>query len=148
MYKVPAEDARTDPETEKLFGQLLGNEQAFGIVFYTAEEASEEFRTDEGVPFFLSVILKRITVLKLPIGFSAGALLCFALYPKVVGAAVVMLIDLLGEFEGSRVALYDIEQMYPFGFYTQEAFIRRAEAIKADQCLPEAERVIKYSYVY
>lgn len=100
------------------------------------------------VPFLISIALKRVDALSLPISFSLGGLLAFGVFPDRAGASIAMLIDLLGEYRNKTVTLQDIMKVYPFGFYNEEALIRRIDEIKADAGKEASERKEEFSYVY
>ena len=107
----------------------------------TKEDLLKSFSESE-IPFPMGVVLKRIEGMKLPISFSLGGLLMTAVLPDRVGGVVIMLIDLLSEYEGQVVTVRKIAERYPFGFYSEEALIERIDALTAN---PSGET---FGYVY
>lgn len=105
-------------------------------------------KDENEVPPPLTIVLKRIEVLNLPITFTPESMMAFIIFPDRVGAVVVMLIDLLEAFEDEQVTLEKICRMYPMGFYNEEALEERIDFLKEDRCLPEDKRRCKFSSVY
>ena len=71
--------------------------------------------------FVIEAILKRITVLNLPIEFTPeGLIAAYAFTENVVGRAMLLLIDCLTLFEGKKVNANMLADVYPFGFYNEE----------------------------
>lgn len=106
------------------------------------DDLTERLSDKGGIPFPIGVVLKRVKAMSLPISFTFGALLTMAFMPDRVGGVVIMLIDLLTEYEGQVVTVEKVTQKYPYGFYSEHALIERIDGLKAD---PTKE---KFGYVY
>ena len=74
--------------------------------------------------FFTDVIDRRVEELKLPISFTNGARIAILSLIDRVEAAVVLLVDCLNAYEGRRVTVRMLADLYPTGFYDEETFIR------------------------
>jgi translation elongation factor EF-1beta len=86
-----------DPETDK---KML-------------EELSEDF--------IYNILEKRISVFNLPISFTIKAYLYICLLVEGnPGKAITILIDALTEYEGKKVDLEDLIELYLFGFYNEK----------------------------
>jgi len=75
----------------------------------------------------IQILKKRIEVLELPIKFNdyaLGAILSFCDRP---GAVVLLLIDCLQEYENEEVTVDKLVNLYPFGFYNEQAMIDRID---------------------
>lgn len=73
-------------------------------------------------PFLSQIVRKRIEVMKLPIKFTGQALMAINALTGVPGGAVVVLIDALTRHEGETVTMDKLSELYPFGFYDEDAF--------------------------
>jgi len=79
----------------------------------------EEIMAD--LPFVPQIIKRRVEVLNLPLVLTNTGLwgtICFAKNP---GQAVVLLIDFLTRYEGEKLTANKLCELYPFGFYNEDA---------------------------
>lgn len=141
MYRLNMTESQALSESNaKLFFQAALAEQMKGVVEYT-KESFDGIRTDG-----LAILDRRLEVYNLPIKFSEGAMLLAAVLPDRVGALIVLLIDVLENYENDVVTVEKLAEIYPYGFYNEEALCKRIDQIKADRA--EEARSIKYSYIY
>jgi len=127
-------------EVGRFFIEMAMMEATEGKKAFSQEELNSLFEGEE-TPFPIGVVAKRLEVLKLPIQFTKAAWSAFTIFPDRVGGVVLMLIDLLTEYENQLVGLADIIEMYPYGFYNEEALMDRI-----DNHVKKGE--FKYSFVY
>lgn len=128
------------PEQSRMMIQATVMDMSDGEKAMSQSDVARMF--PEGVPFPIGVVTKRIDAMKLPISFTLGALLMTSIMPDRAAGVVIMLIDLLSEYEGQVVTVKKVAQKYPFGFYSEDALIERIDELKAD---PAKE---KFGYVY
>lgn len=102
--------------------------------------ALEPIRDDEK-GLAVKIVERRIEVMRLPISFSTTGLASIQLFARSAGHAVAILIDALNMFEGKEVTAEDFAQLYPDGFYTDDAF-----ALYVEEYLKP--RKIKWSDIY
>jgi hypothetical protein len=94
----------------------------------------------EKMPPLSEIVRRRVEVMKLPIKFTTAAYLAVNAFCDRPGAAVILLVDCLHKYEGQTVDVSKLVEVYPDGFYSEEAFIRRIDVeIPKDQ---------KWGYVY
>ena len=103
----------------------LGDEACKLYVMLTmAEMKGKDVPLDDELKSHGTKILeKRIEVLKLPIEFTNNAKIaidCFTLGNP--GKTVALLIDCLTKYEGQKVSVSMLSDVYPFGFYNEETF--------------------------
>lgn len=108
-------------------------------------EKAQELITDElKEQFPYKAYAKRMEVLKLPLKLSPTALIFLISLCKVTGHIPVFMIDCLElqELLGvDHLTLDDVAaQLYPWGFYNEEAFGRRVDEIKQGKG--------KYDFIY
>lgn len=144
-----------DKELQGIFLNLMMNEQMESenlsyldpkgfLSFFLSNDPDEN-----NIPFYLKVIMRRIEVCNLNLTLTKEAYASFCLFPDRIGAAVIMLIDILEEFGETTVSFNDIcMRLYPYGFYNEEALEKRIEEMKEDKTHFEDQRKIKYSYLY
>ena len=140
-YVLAKEDSEMlrDDASARLFIQLSMMEATEGASVCSFEEIKNVFGSE--MPFPIGVVVKRVEALKLPIQFTKAAWIAFSIFPDRVGGVVLMLIDLLNEYEDKLVSFADIIEMYPYGFYTEKAMMDRIENhVKKGE--------FKYSFVY
>jgi len=70
----------------------------------------------------MQIILKRVEALKLPIKFSPLALCALEAFADNPGKVVVILIDCLCKFPNQTVDVQKLSEVYPWGFYKEDAF--------------------------
>lgn len=76
----------------------------------------------EGEMTFLSqIVKKRIEAMKLPVIIKNSGLIGLMCFAKNPGQAVALLIDFLTHFEGQELTANRLCELYPYGFYTEEA---------------------------
>jgi hypothetical protein len=73
--------------------------------------------------FFSKIIQKRIEVLDLPIKFTCYGMLMVSALCSTPGEVIILLCDCLYHYEGKRVSVNDISNLYPFGFYNEETVL-------------------------
>jgi hypothetical protein len=81
----------------------------------------------EKLPPLSEIVRKRVEVMKLPIKFTPAAYLAVNAFCDRPGAAVVLLIDCLNKHEGDTIDVDKLVRIYPDGFYSEDAFIRRID---------------------
>lgn len=105
------------------YEQLSVDDAKSLLQFMTLENSGVEVPDEDINEFLLAQILKkRIDVMKLPVKYTNLGLIaanCFAHNP---GQAVALLVDFLTKFEGETITVNKLCELYPFGFYTEEAF--------------------------
>jgi hypothetical protein len=80
----------------------------------------KDFEIQE-MPFLSKIVQLRVEVNKLPIKLTNQGLMavnCFAHNP---GAAVILLIDFISNFENEELNCDNLAKLYPVGFYTEES---------------------------
>ncbi len=104
----------------------------------------EELRNEK--IFAIEVLMKRIEAMQLPISFTpTGLIAAYALVENNPGRAVVLLIDCLTAFEGKTVTAAMLADLYPYGFYSEETFMKYV-----DDYLKNVEKrsQIKWASIY
>lgn len=80
--------------------------------------------TDEVAALFTSKVIDgRIKAFNLPIKFTPAGYLLAGLFSRgSPGKVVTILVDALNKFEGKTIGHDEMIDLYPFGFYTEDAF--------------------------
>lgn len=74
--------------------------------------------------FLIQILDKRIEVLKLPIKFTTPAKMAILAFVDRPGSLVALLVDCLNNYEGKTVDVAMLTNLYPWGWYDEETFIR------------------------
>jgi hypothetical protein len=106
-----------------------------------AEAVAEEDVPEAEEAFLVQVLNKRIEVHNLPISFSGPAKMAVLALTDRPGSVVALLIDCLNAYEGQKVTVEKLADLYPTGFYDEDTLIRYA-----DQYLKT--RKVKWSDLY
>jgi len=94
-------------------------------VMMESKVGDKEFIPKEDYPPLLQIVMKRIEAMELPIKFTDTAKMVMLSMIDGPGKAIVFLIDALALYEGKTVTGNMIaEDLYPFGFYTDDSFGR------------------------
>ena len=102
--------------------QPLSDEDTKLLIKLTMIELSGQDLPDSGdLPFTCQIIKKRIEAMKLPVIIKNTGLLGTLCFAKSPGQAVTLLIDFLTMFEGKELSVSNLCEVYPWGFYTEEA---------------------------
>jgi len=80
--------------------------------------------------YLIQILKKKIEVLELPIKFNDYALVSVLVFCDRPGAIVLLLIDCLQEYENEEITVVKLVELYPFGFYSEQAMIDRINEIK------------------
>ena len=101
------------------------SKQSSEILLHCIMADSGKTTVAEGVindlPFPSAVVQKRVMALNLPIKFTTPAYLAISALCKGPGHAVVLLIDVLTQYEGQEVTTGMLCDLYPEGFYENES---------------------------
>lgn len=97
------------------------------------EELEEEF--------LIKILNKRIEGMKLPISFSPAAKMAILAFCDRPGSVVILLIDCLNAYEGQRVTVPMLVELYSDGFYDEGTLLRYIDDYMK-------LRKVKWSYVY
>ena len=130
-------------ETKQKYQPLTKDRTEMFLKCVLLEHKDKEWTppTDEKWPALSRIVQLRINVMKLPISFTSAALMSVNCLCDRPGAAVLLLIDALDKYEGQKVDMKMMADLYPIGFYTEEAFIERI-----DKEIKEGKG--KWDYVY
>lgn len=102
---------------------------------------SEEQRKYLNNMFLVQVLKKRLEVFKLPIEFSDDTILAMLAFVDRPGTMMVLLIDCLNAYEGKKVTVAMLVDLYPTGFYDEATFGRYIDDFLKT-------RKVKWSEVY
>ena len=102
----------------------LSHEDAKSLFqFMMLEKDNVEVPDEDLKDFFLAQIVKsRIDGMKLPVKYTNLGLVAINCFAHNPGQAVALLIDFLTRYENETITVDKLCKLYPFGFYTDEAF--------------------------
>jgi len=99
------------------------------------KEEQEKIKKEVDEIFLSKILNKRVEAFRLPLSFDASGLVIASLFCRSPAAAIVLLIDCLEK--GEKLSSYPlitvdslVMDVYPSGFYTDEALRERIDYIK------------------
>lgn len=130
----------TSPTGIDLQVQTMDREQSEIFILATlADQQSQNLVEGMELPFLSEVVKKRIEVYNLPISFTVPALVAINALVELPGQAVTLLIDALNKYESGIIDMEKLAELYPYGFYTKESFMKYVDEYLKPRKVPWAE---------